>query len=552
MKLFLFLSLILVSNAMAATPMFYWDNQNKIVPAKNCGLVKTDSNRFRFSNYYGKGTQVTENLRNYNGVLQSHLVNASLVKLIEGKRKKEFEKIEVTGINQMEGVRKNRWFSERGDKGYLFKRSLLPADDYIMLLKNGTPDVPLGNVRSSVIGTMWHVAVEGSYYKMVCGEFNSEREYTLFRVYSPENKEEPIALVGVYWDETSIFRSIESLSKAKALRSIPTVLEPTRVEELLAGSNEYLGDLTDLVDPSEALNTLPEEQAPTAVEIEEVLEADPSEEQDEQVIEGGVETVVCIGSDTLNVRNVDLDKVLFSAVRGEKVKVFQGWDGETRKTKVIAGSTLTFVKVQFPDREASDQTDGWVAENFVKAKSDCKHVNNNTFIRDHTAKITSIDDKACCEFPLVKRPTHSYTSGMRKFGHGRDGGARKHAACDLYRYKDEPVLAVAPGKVVRGKYNFYQGTYAIEVRHDGGFVVRYGEISGKSPTGTSVGSRIKMGSRIGYIGKLNSGCCKPMLHFELYSGKGKGALSVRGNKFRRRSDLMDPTKYLLKWEDGKF
>ena len=134
----------------------------------------------------------------------------------------------------------------------------------------------------------------------------------------------------------------------------------------------------------------------------------------------------------------------------------------------------------------------------------------------------------------------------------RGGGTRSHAACDLYRYKDEPILSVAPGVVLRGLYYFYQGTYALEVRHSGGFIVRYGELTGKKEIGVSNGKKVKMGQRVGYMGKVNSNCCRPMLHFELFKGTKSGSLSQKGNKFQRRSDLLDPTHYLQKWESGKF
>jgi len=556
MKILITIMTLFAVGQVMATPLFYWDNQDKLVEAKGCGVVKVESNRFRLSNYYGKKTQVTENLRNYRGVLQSHLVNSSLVKIIEGKKKKDFKYIEVTGVNQMKGVRPNRWFSERGDRGYLFHRSLRPADDFILKLTKGAPDVAIGDLRASTIGTMWHIAVEGSYFKMVCGEFGSKREYIVFRVYAPENKEEPIAYVGVYWDETAIFRSFEALSKARAHNVIPTVLEPQRLVDALDDNPTFLGDLTDMSDPSEYVDNNQEENAPEAIVVEDLPE-EPADEveptEEEEVIQGSVENVVCISGDTLNVRAVDLNKVLFSARKGEKVKVFQGWDGETKKTKVINGSTYTFIKVQFPDREEADQTEGWVAESFVEAKSTCQHVNDNTFVRNHNAVITSIDDKDCCEFPTVKRPTHAYTNGMRRFGAGRAKGKRLHAACDLYRYLNEPALSVGPGKVIVGKYYYYQGTYAIQVRHHGGFIAVYGELTGKAVKGVTQNAKIKMGDRIGYIGKVNSNCCRPMLHFELYKGTGKGPLKVIGkNKYSRRSDLMNPTKYLLKWEDGKF
>ncbi len=549
MKKALLLLLALMTNSAFATPLFYWDNQDKLVPAKGCGIVEVETNRFRFSQYFGKKVSITENLRNYKGVRQSHLVNNSLVKLMDGKRKKDFESMEVVARNQLSGVRPNRWFSERGDKGYLYTRSLLPAEDYVLSLRKGTPETSLGDIRESLVGTMWHIAAEGTYYKLVCGEFGSQREYILFRVYTPENLEEPSALVGVYWDETSIFRSYEAISKIQAHKLIPTVLEPIRVNDLLADANsDYIGDLTSYQDPSEALDTRPEAPAPEVIEIEET-------EDVEEVVTGSVENVVCIGTDTLNVRDIDLRKVLFSAVRGEKVKIFQSWDGENEQVKEINGSTYTFIKAEFPDREAKDETVGWVAKSFVKAKSDCKWINNNTFIRNHNATITSIDDEDCCEFPLVKKPTHAYTSGMRKFKAGRSGG-RLHAACDLYRYKDEPALAVGPGVILRNLYYFYEGTYALEVRHDGGFVARYGELTGTKPSKNIAKNKpIRMGDRVGYIGKVNSNCCRPMLHFELYSGKLTGSLTDRSSsatRHQRRKDLLDPTPYLLKWEDGKF
>lgn len=551
MKKALLLLLAFTTCNAFATPIFYWDNQEKLVPAKGCGIVEVETNRFRFSQYFGKKASVTENLRNYKGVRQSHLINNSLVKLMDGKRKKDFESMEVVAPNQLSGVNPNRWFSERGDKGYLYSRSLLPAEDYILSLKKGTPKSSLGDIRDSLEGTMWHIAAEGTYYKLVCGQFGSGREYILFRVYTPENLEEPSALVGVYWDETSIFKSYEALSKQRAHKLIPTVLDPIRVTDLLSDAGpEYIGDLTGSQDPSDIVDALPEASAPEVVEIEEV-----AEEEAEEVVTGGVENVVCIGSDTLNVRAIDLRKVLFSAVRGEKVKVFQSWDGENEQEKEVNGEMYTFVKVEFPDREAKDQTVGWVAKSFVKPRANCKWVNNNTFVRNHNAKITSIDDEECCEFPLVKRPTHAYTSGMRKFNAGRSGG-RLHAACDLYRYKDEPALAVGPGVILRDIYYFYEGTYALEVRHDGGFVARYGEITGKKASKNIAKNKsIKMGDRVGFIGKVNSNCCRPMLHFELYSGKRTGSLSDKSSsatRYQRRRDLLDPTPYLIKWEDGKF
>ena len=136
---------------------------------------------------------------------------------------------------------------------------------------------------------------------------------------------------------------------------------------------------------------------------------------------------------------------------------------------------------------------------------------------------------------------------VRAFGSNRDGGARKHAAADLYRSKGDPIKAVTSGTVIRNTYFFYQGTYAIEVKHSGGFVVRYGELTGSSPTRQN--QAVSVGQTVGYMGKTT--CCTPMLHFELYSGKATGPLKG-GGKYQRRSDLLNPTSYLKQWQANSF
>lgn len=100
-----------------------------------------------------------------------------------------------------------------------------------------------------------------------------------------------------------------------------------------------------------------------------------------------------------------------------------------------------------------------------------------------------------------------------------------------------------------GPRHFYQGTFAVVVRHAGGFVVRYGEISAQVARGIRAGQQVAMGQTIGKIKKTR--CCRPMLHFELYAGTRSGALSG-GGKFRRRSDLINPTQHVLRWERKTF
>lgn len=163
--------------------------------------------------------------------------------------------------------------------------------------------------------------------------------------------------------------------------------------------------------------------------------------------------------------------------------------------------------------------------------------------------------KDCCSFPLRKLPTESYSgagAGQRAFQARRDGGARQHAAADLYQVQYEPVYAIADGTIISDRKAFYLGTNATIIEHDGGFTVRYGEMASNSLKPITLGKTVKAGQLIGYIKKVNSKrVYSAMLHFELFSGKAEGPLSVPSNsknKFGRRSDLINPTAYLLAWE----
>ena len=199
-------------------------------------------------------------------------------------------------------------------------------------------------------------------------------------------------------------------------------------------------------------------------------------------------------------------------------------------------------------------------------------------------------------FPLKKRkgnssngiiaiPSVNYHISQQSFGSNRSGG-RKHGACDLYAPVNTKIYAMDDG-VIKRFSNFYWQTYAIEVDH-GDFVSRYSEVQppldhgynegvNNPPSsickglanGFVVGSRVKMGQHIGYVGQLrpinNSGnrynFQHIMLHLEMYSKTiTSGNLSLSGlndpknykdveskyrmYKFYRRKDLLDPTYFL--------
>lgn len=267
-----------------------------------------------------------------------------------------------------------------------------------------------------------------------------------------------------------------------------------------------------------------------------------------------VENLVCGESPATQVLDEDLNKVVGDVEKYEEVKLFQSFSkNDARKMK----EGQAFVKIQFTERD--ENRTGWMLESEIKAKSACAgaeealakiaNTGNAISIADLGKNISGLNDSKCCLFPLKHRPTASYTSGMRRFGAGRSGGRRIHAAADLYQTRNAPIVAVANGKAISGLYFFYQGTYAIEVKHSGGFVARYGEMTGKQASGVRSGATLSAGQQIGYMGKVNSGCCTPMLHFELYKGTQRGPLTTGGRGYQRRGDLLNPTSYLLKWEE---
>lgn len=271
---------------------------------------------------------------------------------------------------------------------------------------------------------------------------------------------------------------------------------------------------------------------------------------------GSLDYVVCTSGASLNVRDQSLNRVLFTVSKYATTIPVQSF-GTDRIEKVINGVTYTYINVQFPDRPSTSNR-GWVADAYVRLRSECAGAPAPTV--PQTPEIGEVVDDGANSgtalsswtFPLLKRPSSSYKTGARKFMASRSGGTRLHAACDLYRVKDEAVVSSSAGKVIRSRYYFYEGTYALEVKHSDGKVVRYGEITGKAAPGTTANSLLKLGQTIGYVGKVNSGCCTPMLHFEMYAGTKTGSLTQSGNKFQRRSDLMDPTSYLATWEKAKF
>ena len=145
-------------------------------------------------------------------------------------------------------------------------------------------------------------------------------------------------------------------------------------------------------------------------------------------------------------------------------------------------------------------------------------------------------------FPLPFVPKHTYHTGGCRFGADRPNG-RKHAACDLLAPLDTPVLAVARGLILKSPYKFYRAknhvwTYALEVKHTKGYIVRYTEVD-RCAEGIETGASVEEGQTIAYVGAAL------MLHFELYKGTEHGPLTDRSRTgFQRRADLLNPTSFI--------
>lgn len=158
-------------------------------------------------------------------------------------------------------------------------------------------------------------------------------------------------------------------------------------------------------------------------------------------------------------------------------------------------------------------------------------------------------------FPFSSLPKVHWASGMRAFAANRANG-RAHAGCDLYFPAGTLIHAISSGRVIRGPYPFYDGTFALEIDH-GTFLARYGEV--QRTTLVREGDDVAAGQPIARVGHLlQSNVPSDMLHLELYDKTSVGPLTVPivrslrapdGRPFLRRADLIDPTPRLAVWEN---
>jgi murein DD-endopeptidase MepM/ murein hydrolase activator NlpD len=297
-----------------------------------------------------------------------------------------------------------------------------------------------------------------------------------------------------------------------------------------------------LAPPSTPAHTAP--LAPTSVSV--APAATDDEGSDQSTTSQVAQNIVCTQSDPLRIYDDSMQNVIYNIQRFQAIRVFQNWEGDREERQ--SGRT-TYIKVLAHNARGQEFV-GWAAAMYIKRPQDCPAFglvgspSGETIIEGSTIVVDNTTGDF--RFPTEQKPSAEYTrgSGGRYFGASRSG--RKHAACDLMRPSGEKVFAVSGGTVIQ-RYRFYQGTDALEVKHDSGHVMRYGEVSTRTVGQSGNGDRVVKGQHIGYISNLR------MLHFEMYSGSGTGPLTVRGsNEYSRRSDLIDPTNFLKQWEDVTF
>lgn len=457
-----------------------------------------------------------------------------------------------------------------------------PVADYVFHLsqnpENRRQFKSLKGRRHDLANTFWQASMTGNDAQVLeCDSKKGLERLPLFDVFVP-SEIKPVMQVGIEMDSLSLVTKARVLTPDQAEKEIAQLASSanriafrsthsTSVGNSVASENppteKNRVDLAnDKKDSLPQMVAVPKASKTGAAEAVGKVSGNSVSSDNEAVpvVNGYLQYVVCSDIATVPVYDEKIDKPLFVVEALDDVKPVQSWSGD-RKSKTVAGVESIFVKMQFPSRPARSNT-GWVDSKWIATKSSCAHL--QLYEREMEREFgggeakyatggSGIDGANCCNFPMAGRPVESYLEGMRRFRARRDGGRRIHAACDLYRPHGEVVTSVSDGVVIRGAYPFYQGVYEVQVRHTGGFVARYGEVLGRTAAGIAVGHKVTQGQPIGYVGTVNSGCCSPMMHFELYSGRENGPLSQPWRRgFQRRGDLMDPTPYLLRWEKSKF
>ena len=140
------------------------------------------------------------------------------------------------------------------------------------------------------------------------------------------------------------------------------------------------------------------------------------------------------------------------------------------------------------------------------------------------------------------------SKSKRGFGRNKEG-ERFHCGTDILAKYDSKIVAIESGIVKNiflftypelDKFNKYENTYAIAIRHDDGNFALYCEV--QKPK-LKIGQIIKAGQFIAKVGMIFAH--KPehtMLHFEYHSKLPKS--TTKWYEGKRPKSLLSSTKYL--------
>ncbi len=437
-----------------------------------------------------------------------------------------------------------RNLSKRGDKGTLPTETLQEISHFVLEVINSPVLATPGPFELKQ--SYWQTAmIRDAYVTFSCGDTAKPTQYIVFDVYDSKGID-PIAQVGVSGTDTKVLEDLKVMTPDEAnqepvgeIPAPPTSPAPPPPPAAVAPpptNNAGPGGSGDITTPDDS-------EKPVVGEEDEGQSPVASPEGTDKP---GLGYLVCTTVKVIPVFNKDI-KLIGHADQFEVIIPNQTWDEKQKSA---------YLEVQFPNRK--DLPSGWVPRSVVQTTQACE-----PYKKEHPAEDDGIDYSMipldatvsktdCCKFPTALRPSISYAEGQTRFRAGRAGGRRLHAGVDLYRKKGEAAVAVASGRVIRGHYYFYQGVFAIEVKHPQ-FIARYGEVLGSVPKGALKGQNVVAGQTVGLISKVNSGCCTPMLHFELYKGTSRGPLTrYRVPPYDRRPDVIDPTNYIRKWEKAQY
>lgn len=534
--------------ASPTPPTYLWSDSKGFISASSCQTKNELHVPFYVSQAPNSALDSSVKMKTagfLNRLLSNSLLDRSLIALQNTSKPSPTSWVRVLSVPK-NAPRGGLNVAKSGESGQVPTEALQEIGNFILeILEPPKSLKPLGTEKLPfrVSKTFWQAKMDNEYYvTLSCKEGTLEHQYLIFEVYDL-TQIQPVAQVGLRIDQVEILQKIHVFTpdEANQLVSPGGELSPEASEEGPA-EEPPLG-----TPPRPRPGASPSDPADRDVEDPEGEEPPPSGPGAGSGSANPLEYILCTADDLVAVKDPGLKTVLFKADPFETITPIQSWNEKQKSTHI---------EVQFPNRSGV-QKSGWVPREVVQLRSHCKELRNDSSSPDNDNNDidmtgVQLSTKDCCKFPTIKRSTQAYTQGILRFRARRSRGRRLHAACDLYRRHGESAVAVASGIIIRGLYYFYQGVFALEIKHPR-FVARYGEILGKSLPGIRKGQIVKAGQQIGRIGTVSSRCCPPMLHFELYSGARTGPLTrYRLPPFDRRQDLINPTNYLRQWEKAQF